>query len=409
VRDEIFVRVMHVDHPRFFGFVPSPSNFVSAMAEALVAGFNVYAGTWMEGAGAAAVEQAVIEWLRRLCGLPDSAGGLFVSGASLANINALAVARTIVLGGPSAEAVVYGSEQTHSSIQRGLGVLGFAPAQWRALPTDGQWRLDLAALRDAVAADRAAGRRPFCVVANAGTTNTGAIDPLRQLAAWCRAEHLWLHIDGAYGAAAVLCEEGRALLDGLGEADSLSLDPHKWMFQPYETGCLLVRDAGVLRTAFEVVPEYLTDVMGDEREVNYSFRGIQLTRSFRALKLWLSVQVFGREAFEMAVRHGLALARHAEATLRGMVGWEVVAPATLGIVAFRFAPEGVEAVDQDERNRALVGALIRDGFAMVSSTVLAGRVVLRMCPINPRTTKDDVDQTLRLLDALARRASGGRA
>jgi glutamate/tyrosine decarboxylase-like PLP-dependent enzyme len=207
----------------------------------------------------------------------------------------------------------------------------------------------------------------------------------------------------------VLCEEGRALLDGLGEVDSLTLDPHKWLFQPYETGCLLVRDASVLQATFELIPDYLKDAVGDEREVNFSFRGIQLTRSFRALKLWLSVQVFGRQAFEAAVRHGLTMARHAEATVRGMDGWEVVAPATLGIVAFRYAADGLSAAEQDDRNRALVGALIRDGFAMVSSTILGGRVALRMCPINPRTTEEDVEQTLRLLDALARRASGGRA
>ncbi len=398
--DEVFSRVMHVDHPRFFAFVPSPSNYVSAMAEALVAGFNVYAGSWIEGAGAAAVEVVTIDWLRTLCGLPESAGGLFVSGASMANITALAVARHVTLGGPSDEAAVYCSDQTHSSIERGLRVLGFRPDQLRRLPADADCRLDMHELAATVESDRQAGRAPFCVVANAGTTNTGAVDPLRELAAFCRRERLWLHADGAYGAAAMLCPEGRARLEGLGEVDSLSLDPHKWMFQPYETGCLLVRDAGWLRQTFELVPEYLADAMGEADEVNFSFRGIQLTRSFRALKLWMSLQVFGRQAFAEAVERGLAMARHAETVIRRLPHWEVVAPATLGVVAFRAVPDGSTPEEQDAVNRSLVEAMMQDGFAMVSSTVLRGRVVLRMCPINPRTTEADVDETVRRLDAM---------
>lgn len=403
LRDDVFARVMHVDHPRFFAFVPSPSNFVSAMAEALVAGFNVYAGSWIEGAGAAAIEVVTIDWLRTICELPESAGGLFVSGASMANITALAVARHVALGGPSTEALVYCSDQTHSSIERGLNVLGFQPTQLRRLTADADFRLDVRELAAAVEADRAAGHRPFCVVANAGTTNTGAVDPLRELATFCRREQLWLHADGAYGAAAMLCPEGRERLDGLGEVDSLSLDPHKWMFQPYETGCLLVREAGWLRETFELVPEYLKDAIGEADEVNFSFRGIQLTRSFRALKLWMSLQVFGRAAFAEAVERGFVLARHADAVIRGYPSWEVAAPVTLGIVAFRAVPDGLTPQEQDAVNRGLVDEMVRDGFAMVSSTVLHGRVFLRMCPINPRATEADIDETVRRLDAMARR------
>jgi len=403
VSDDLFTHVMHVDHPRFFAFVPSPSNFVSAMAEALVAGFNPYAGSWIEGSGAAAVEVATIDWLRTICQLPPSAGGLFVSGASMANITALAVARHVTLGGPSDEAIVYCSDQTHSSVERGLRVLGFRPAQLRQLPTGPDFRLNMAELASAVESDRRSGRRPFCVVANAGTTNTGAVDPLPALAGYCRHERLWLHADGAYGAAAMLCPEGREQLAGLSEVDSLSLDPHKWMFQPYETGCLLVRDAAWLCDTFELVPDYLKDAMGDADEVNFSFRGIQLRRSFRALKLWMSMQVFGRQAFQAAVEHGLALARHAERVIRGYPGWEVVAPATLGVVAFRAAPAALTADQQDAVNRGLVQEMIRDGFAMVSSTRLRDRVVLRICPINPRATEADIEETLRRLDAMASR------
>jgi len=300
VERDVFENIMHLDHPRFFAFVPSPSNFVGVMAEALAAGFNVFAGTWLEASGPAQIELVTVDWLRSACGLPVSAGGLFVSGGSMANITALAVARHRVLDDQIPGAVVYCSDQTHSSIERGLWVLGFGRHQLRKVPSDDRFRLDLSALRSAVEADRAAGRVPFCVVANAGTTNTGAVDPLPELADYCDREGLWLHVDGAYGAAAVLCKRGHATLEGLGRADSLSLDPHKWLFQPYEIGCVLVRDERWLRETFHILPEYLIDIEGQAGEVNFCDRGIQLTRGFRALKLWMSFKVFGQAGFEAA-------------------------------------------------------------------------------------------------------------
>jgi aromatic-L-amino-acid decarboxylase len=243
---------------------------------------------------------------------------------------------------------------------------------------------------------------PFCVVANAGTTNTGAIDSLPVLAAYCRREGLWLHVDGAYGAAAALCERGRNLLQGLGEADSLALDPHKWLFQPYEIGGVLVREARWLRETFHILPEYLVDIEGSAGEVNFCDRGIQLTRGFRALKLWMSLKVFGAAAFRAALNRGFELAETAEAAVRGLPDWEVVTPAQLGIVTFRYAPPGMATEELDRLNHALVDGMIADGFAMVSSTVLRGQTVLRMCTINPRTTAGDVRETLARLDRIGR-------
>ena len=257
---DVFSNIMHTDHPRFFAFVPSPSNFVSVMADALASGFNVFAATWLEASGPTQIELVTIDWLRQACGLPDSAGGLFVSGGSMANMTALAVARHVQLGNRTEGAVIYCSDQTHSSVERGLRVLGFQDSQMCKIRSAAdRFRLDVSALRRAIEADRAAGRVPFCVVANAGMTNTGAIDPLMALADYCRQEELWLHVDGAYGAAAVFCERGQALLDGLACVDSLSLDPHKWLFQPYEIGCVLVREERWLRDAFHILPEYLED------------------------------------------------------------------------------------------------------------------------------------------------------
>jgi aromatic-L-amino-acid decarboxylase len=400
---DVFSNIMHTDHPRFFAFVPSPSNFVSVMADALAAGFNVFAGTWLEASGPAQIELVTIDWLRQACGLPDSTGGLFVSGGSMANMTALAVARHVKLANRIEGAVVYFSDQTHSSIERGLRVLGFQNNQLRKIQSDDCFRLDLSALEREVKADRAAGRVPFCVVANAGTTNTGAIDPLLALVDYCHQEELWLHVDGAYGAAAVFCKRGPALLDGLGRVDSLSLDPHKWLFQPYEIGCVLVREERWLQEAFHILPEYLEDIEGKEGEVNFCDRGIQLTRGFRALKLWMSLKVFGQSRFREAVNRGFEMAEVAEAALRELSNWEVVTPAQMGILTFRCAPGGLPPEELNRLNRELIDAMIADGFAMVSSTVLRGQTVLRMCTINPRTTETDVRGTIERLDNMSKR------
>jgi len=301
-----------------------------------------------------------------------------------------------------ADAVIYFSDQTHSASERALRVLGFAPEQFRKLPSDAAFRLPLAALQAAVATDRTAGRRPFCVIANAGATNTGAVDPVPELVEFCRQEDLWLHVDGAYGAAAVLCERGQSLLKGLGEVDSLALDPHKWLFQTYEIGCVLVRDARWLKQTFHVLPEYLEDTQLNMAEVNFYEQGYQLTRNFRALKLWLSFKAFGVTAFRAAVARGLELAELAEQILRESDDWQIVSPATLGIVAFRFAPTGVPESELDRLNQRLVNALREDGFAFASSTILRGQTVLRMCTINPRTTEADIRAALTRWLALGR-------
>lgn len=404
LRRDVLGNIMHVDHPRFFAFVPGPGNLVGALADGLAAGFNVFAGTWLEASGPAQVELVTLDWLRQLAGLPEGTAGLFVSGGSVANLTALAVAREVRLEGRTPGAVLYASDQVHSSIERGLRVLGFDGAQLRKIPSDGAFRLAVPELRRAVGGDRTAGRRPFCVIATAGTTNTGAVDPLAELADFCRGEGLWLHADGAYGAAAVLCEEGRRLLEGLGRADSLSLDPHKWLFQPYEIGCVLVREGRHLEATFRILPEYLEDIDRGEEEVNFCDRGVQLTRGFRALKLWMSLKVFGLPAFREAVGRGFALARSAAGMLVALEGWEVVTPPQMAVVTFRYAPAGLGAAAVDALNRRLVDRVVAEGFAMLSSTVLRGRTVLRMCTINPRTTEEDLRQTVRHLDGLAREA-----
>ncbi|GAB4530614.1 MAG: aminotransferase class I/II-fold pyridoxal phosphate-dependent enzyme [Parvularculaceae bacterium] len=409
VARDVFPKGKYLTHPRFFPFVSSPSNFVSVMADALAAGFNTFAGTWYGSAAAAEIELVVIDWLRTEFGMPDAAGGLFTSGGSAANLICLAAAREAKLDNDMTGAVVYASDQTHTAIERSLKILGFRPAQYRKLASDAGLRLDMDELRAAVAEDRAAGRRPFCVVATPGTINSGAVDPLAELADYCAQEDLWLHADGAFGAGAAFCERGKRALDGLARVDSLSFDPHKWLFQPLEMGCALVRDRKHLHAAFDVRPEYLRDVYRDEQEINFCDYGYQLTRSFRSLKLWMSLQVFGRDAFAAAVERGFALAETAEARLREMSGWTVVTPAQMATLTFRAEPDGMSESEIDAHNDAIAARIRADDFALAHTTLIRGRPVLRICTINPRTTEADIEQSLERWDRFNREIQQIRA
>ena len=363
--------VQHPDHPRFFARIGSPSNYMSVLGDLLASGFNVFTGSWTGGSGPSTVELVVVDWLRSICGMPEGSEGVLVTGGSVASLVGLAAARTA--RGPG---VVYVSPEGHGSVARAARLLGL---QTRVLPA-----LTADAVRAAAKEDDAA----MCVAATAGTTSTGAVDPLEELAEL----DLWLHVDGAYGAPAVLTERGRAALAGLERADSLVLDPHKWLFQPYEIGCVLVREPELLERTFALSGVYLRDTMGGE--VNFRDRSVQLTRGGRALKLWLSIRVFGLSAFRDAIDHGIALAEHAEALLRERPGWEVVSPAQLAVVCFRRDGD-------DELQTRLAAAMVADGFAAPSTTEVDGRVALRLCTINPRTTFNDIEETIWRLDALS--------
>jgi aromatic-L-amino-acid decarboxylase len=400
VSDHILGNISHGDHPRFFAFVPGPSNFVGAMADAMAAGLNICSSNWLEASGPAEIERITIAWLADLCGFPEEAGGTFVSGGSMANLTAVAVARQVLLGDPDPNALVYYADQAHISIFRGLRVLGFSPKQLRQIPTDENFRLDPVLLEKQIVQDHDEGKRPFCVIANGGTTNTGAVDPLRAIAAICQSRDMWLHVDGAYGAGSVISERGRKQLDGLGLAHSITIDPHKWLFQPIESGCILVRDRNWLREAFDVSPEYLKDVDERDGEINYYQQSVQLTRQTRALKLWMSLKVFGARAFRSAVDAGFENAEYLEAKIKGMKDWEVITPATLGIVTFRFSPGGLSLNELNELNQLVADRLTQSGVAFVATTVLKGIKALRMCPINPRTSEEDLDRTLRKLTEL---------
>ena len=404
---QVLTTIDHLDHPRFFAYIPSPSNFVGVMADTLASGYNIFNSLYPLGTGAAIVERATIGWLRKLCGMPEEASGLFVSGGSVANLTGLAVAREIQLNGDMRDAIVYSSDQAHFVISRGLRILGFAPEQLREIQADEDFRLPLADLERAIAEDRAAGKRPFCVAATAGTTNSGAVDPLHDLADLCEREDLWLHVDGAYGASACLTEHRKMELAGIERAHTLTWDAHKWMFQPVECSALLVRDRHWLSATFKDSAHFLTDAEAHSKEeigeeMNFMYQGIQLTRYFRALKFWMSLKVFGLGAMRQAIERGFKLAELAESLLRDSERWEVVTPAQMAIVTFRYKPmDGDEALANRVTDE-LSGAMARNGFAFASTTKLRGKTVMRLCTNNPRTTASDLRQTILLMERLAR-------
>ncbi len=408
---DVFPNALKSDHPRFYAFVPSPTNFVSVIGDLLISGHNLFAGHWMAASAAGQIEINVIDWLNELVGFPvKEGGGTLVSGGSMANLMAIATARDAVLGGPSERAVVYCSDQTHSSMAKGLRVIGFRPEQKRTVATDEGYRMSIPALEAAIAEDRAAGRIPFCVVANGGTTNSGAVDPLHALADICAREKMWLHVDGAYGAAAVITDRGRAALAGIERADSITLDPHKWLFQPYELGCLLVRDNTTMQKAFRVEDEDHADYLADvtrhiQNDVNFYERGIQLTRSFKALKLWLSMRAFGLGEFRRAIEIGFEMADHAERTLRAAGTWEITTPSQMGVVTFRWSQAGRTPAQIDAITHETVERMRNDSYALVMSTSLSHRPVLRLCPINPTTTNREIEETISRLGRFAAEVS----
>ncbi len=296
------------------------------------------------------------------------------------------------------------SDQSHSAHIRAARIMGVRPDCIRLLPSDESFRLEMGSLERAVAEDRAAGFHPIAVCANAGATSTGAVDPLEAMADFCEAQGIWLHVDAAYGGFAVVTERGKELLRGMERADSIGIDAHKWFFQPYEAGGLLVKDASTLERAFGIHHDVLQDTIWGANHPNVSDRGLQLSRSFRALKIWMSVQTFGMAAFRRAVSKGMELAERAEEYVRESSVLEMLTPVSLGVVCFRVNPAesdpGEEALD--ENNRTMLARIFWDDRAFFSSTLLKGRFALRLCIINHNTTWDDVRETLEVIERFGR-------
>ena len=402
-RDRIVPYAYRIGSPRFLAFVGSAPTLPAVIGEMLCAATNQFAGVWREGAGPSQVERVVLDWFKQWIGYPQEAAGLLTSGGSEANLTALVAARHLVPHDDRRRMVLYVSDQRHGSVDRAAMIAGLHEEQLRSVPADDELRLSPTALEDAVCRDRAAGLLPWAVVANAGSTRTGTVDPLAELADVCAAERLWLHADAAYGWSAVLTAEGKAALAGIERADSITLDPHKWFGQPFDAGCLLVKHGRHLPATFSQQPDYMYDVLAGSGEINFADYGIALTRRFRALKIWLSVQVLGVAWFRRLIEHCLRLADYAEAILRTAPHFRVVNPRQLSLVCFRHEPPRLVGDEEalDRHNHALVDGLAATGRAFLSSTRVRGRVALRMCFVNWRTTADDVDEIVRLLEKLA--------
>jgi glutamate/tyrosine decarboxylase-like PLP-dependent enzyme len=300
------------------------------------------------------------------------------------------------------------SDQTHSAVERAARIIGVRREGILVMPSDSDFRLPPGALAGAIAKARLDGFTPIAVCANAGTTNTGAIDPLAGIADVCAGEKVWLHVDGAYGGFAALTERGKRLLAGLERADSISLDAHKWLYQPFEAGCVMVRDVATLVRAFSVNPDYLQDTKLGLEQVNFADRGYQLTRSFRALKVWMSIQTFGLARFRAAIGRTIELADEAGDLVRRTPGLELLSPPSLGVLCFRYRPEGAAWSEEKlaQLNESIQARIIDSGTAMISSTRLRGAWSLRLCILSHQTTWDDVRETLEHVAAFGRELAG---
>jgi glutamate/tyrosine decarboxylase-like PLP-dependent enzyme len=388
-------------HPRFWGWVNGTGTPVTVLAELLAAGMNPNTAAFDQSA--VHVESVVLAWLREALGLPAGGSGLLVSGGSMANLLGLAVGRHARAPfdvrdeglAEQAPLVVYASTETHSSVQKAVELMGLGARGLHKIPVDADYRVDVAALRAAVRADRARGLEPLAVVGNCGTVNTGALDDLAALADLCAEEGLWFHVDGAFGSFAALSPALRPLVRGLERADSLACDLHKWMYMPFEAGCLLVRHAAVHRDTFTVIPAYLQKVSGGvagvPEELRFSDLGIQLTRGFRALKVWFGLRTAGLERHARLVEQNVAQAAHLVELVEASDELELVAPAPLNVVNFRYRAPGLAASELDRLNERLLVRLQEDGVAVPSSTVLGGRFCVRVAITNHRTRRDDLD------------------
>jgi len=401
VQNEILAYPMGNPSPRFFAWVNSTPTPIGILGDLFAAAMSPSAAGGDQAA--TYVERAALTWVKDMLGFPQEAQGLFVSGGSKANLTCLAVMRHVMSDGKvrhegmmaqDAPMIVYTSAHGHSCIEKTVSALGIGSQNLRIIPVDSQYRMDIPKLREAIAADRAAGLHPVCVAASAGTTNTGAIDLLDEIADLCEAEKMWFHIDGAYGGFGILAEQTEGLYKGMNRADSIAVDPHKWLYIPVECGCAIVRHADAMRATFSLVPAYLQE---DRAEPWFSEYGLQQTRGFRALKVWLSIQHYGLDGYRKMITQDINTAYDLRRKLFTRSDFEVVTAGPLSVTCFRYVPAGVTEDMLDDLQRQIVAWTNASARAFITSTMIDGKVVVRACHVNFRTTSEDLDV---LLDTL---------
>jgi glutamate/tyrosine decarboxylase-like PLP-dependent enzyme len=400
-RDHILPHPFGNVHPRAWGWVNGTGTTVGAFADMMTAGMN--SNTWAGNQSATHVEARVLDWVRSIVGWPAETSAVLVSGGSTANLVCLSAARDDRAGHDISrtgihalgkQLVCYASEQVHNSVDKAIGLLGIGWDNIRRIPADDQFRMQIPALENAIRQDLAVGRTPFAVVATAGTVNTAAFDDIAAAADLCDRFGLWLHVDGAFGAMAGLSPTLRPLIAGIERADSVAIDLHKWLFVPIGIGCALVRSPDAHKRPFSPPAQYLARlergvISGDH---NFAVLSPELTRPFRALKVWLSLHSHGTDVYRRLVEQNVRQARHLEQRIRAVTSLELMAPVSLNVVCFRYNPGNLDGPQLDALNTELLLRIQESGIAIPSSTVLGGAFVLRVAITNHRTRMADLDR-----------------
>jgi aromatic-L-amino-acid/L-tryptophan decarboxylase len=404
LRDLTFEHSLHMGHPAFFAYICGAGTVPGAATELLAAGLNPCLGGYRLGPGAAEIELHLTRWLAERFGLPEGAGGMIMTGGAMANFVGLKCARDQRLGlavreegvrgrGPVG---IYASDEAHVVIRRAADMLGLGASAVRAIAVDGEQRMRPDALAAAIERDVADGVLPLAVCGTAGTTTTGSIDPLPALADLAAEHGAWFHVDAAYGGAAVLSDELRGLLDGIGRADSLAVDPHKWLYTSQSAGCVLVRDFGHLSRSFHADASYIWLDEAARHGIDFAMHGPQFSRGFAALKVWVSLLAHGRAAYGKRIAHDAALARYLGELVEEHPEFELMCEPRLSICCFRYRPRGWSGTEQelDRLNERLMTAIHADGRVYCSNAVIDGRFGLRACIVNFRTEAPDVDRLI---------------
>ena len=415
-RTKILPGITHWNHPSFFGYFATSSSVPGILAEMLTATLDIKAMLWKTSPAATELEQLVTDWLRQMLGLGDGWFGMTTDTASMSTMLALAAAREarpelqIRERGMAGRADlprlrVYASEHAHSSVDKGALALGLGLENVVHIESDDEFRMKPNALAAAIAADRALGYLPIACVATVGTTSTSSVDPVRAIADLCKRQSVWLHVDGAYGGVLAIVPEYRYLLDGVDAgADSLVVNPHKWLFTPFDCSTLYVKRPEILKRAFSLVPEFLVTPEQDS-VVNYMDYGVQLGRRFRALKLWMVIRAYGVEGLIERLREHRAIAQKLAGWIEATEDWQLAAPVPFSLVCFRYSPRGVSAAEQDRMNEAIMHAVNASGEMFISHTKLSGRFTLRLSIGNIRTEEGQVAAAWNLLQHAARHSA----